>query len=154
MSKIANRATQPRSIPHQAPPDSGGARLRFHDFEYESFPDGRCRSGVTLAGSEGTEFVGRSDGTQTLEGRLRSGARAALAAALSATEGRLHLDLLGVKALRAFDEWIVIVSVRGRTESDSYRLLGSFATSEDQAARGAALAVVDATNRILDRYQG
>jgi hypothetical protein len=89
-----------------------------------------------------------------LEGRLRSGTRAALAAAESATEERIRFDLLGVKALKAFDEWIVIVSVRGKTDSDSYRLLGSYATSEEEAARGAALAVLDATNRILERYIG
>ncbi len=152
MSNIAKRATQPPTAPLRVSRTECAERLRFQDFEYESFPDGRCRAGVRLKGSEGNEFVGRSDGTQTLEGRLRSGARAALSAAESATEGQIRLDLLGVKALRAFDEWIVIVSVRGRTDSESYRLLGSFATSEDQAARGAALAVVDATNRILERY--
>ena len=34
-----------------------------------AYPDGHCSTGVTLGSSEGIEFVGRSDGTQTLEGR-------------------------------------------------------------------------------------
>lgn len=154
MSRIAERAIQHDPVSSSDHQESGRERLEFEDFQYESFPDGRCATGVTLGWSEGVQFVGRSEGTQTLEGRLRSGARAALAAAESATEERIRLDLLGVKALRAFDEWIVIVSVRGRTDTDSYRLLGSYATSEEEAARGAALAVLDATNRILERYIG
>ena len=154
MSRLADRASGQRAMDATDAEASERERLDFSDFVYESFPDGRCATRVTLEWSDGIQFVGSSDGTQTLEGRLRSGARAALAAAESATKSRMRLDLLGVKALRAFDEWIVIVSVRGKTESDSYRLLGSYATSEDEAARGAALAVLDATNRIIERYIG
>lgn len=127
-------------------------RLQFQDFSYESFPDGRCSAGVILAWTDEATYAGKADGTQTLEGKLRCGAKAALSAAESATKGQVALSLLGVKALRAFDQWIVIVSVRGRSEGATYRLIGSYATAEEEAARGAALAVLDATNRILERY--
>ena len=127
-------------------------RLQFQDFSYEQFPDGRCAAGVTLAWTEDTTFEGAADGTQTLEGKLRCGAQAALTAAEAATKGQINLSLLGVKALRAFDQWIVIVSVRGRSDRGNYRLIGSYATAEEEAARGAALAVLDATNRILEQY--
>jgi len=127
-------------------------RLEFQDFDYHPYPDGRCEVVVTLGWTDGMTFRGSSEGTQTLEGKLRCGALAALSAAGRAGKERVDLDLLGVKALKAFDQWIVIVSVRGRGDGKSYRLLGSYATAEKDAARGAALAVLDATNRILERY--
>ncbi len=126
-------------------------RLRFDDFQYETFANGHCQAGVRLE-LLGETYQGSSQGTQTLEGRLRCGAHAAVQAAEAATTGQVQLDLLGVKAVRAFDQWIVIVSVRGRSGDESYRLLGSYATAEPEAARGAALAVLDATNRILEKY--
>ena len=126
-------------------------RLRFDEFQYETFANGHCQAGVSLE-LQGEVFRGSSEGTHTLEGRLRCGALAAVQAAEGATAGQVKLDLLGVKAVRAFDQWIVIVSVRGRSGDRSYRLLGSFATDEADAARGAALAVLDATNRILEKY--
>ena len=126
-------------------------RLRFQNFAYEPYMNGRCAAEVTLE-LDGRVFEGKSEGTQTLEGQLRCGALAAVEAAEGATDSQISLELLGVKAVRAFDQWIVIVSVRGRTDAQSYRLIGSFATDERDASRGAALAVLDATNRILERY--
>lgn len=131
---------------------AGRERLDFQDFLYEAYPNGRCSTAVTLGWTDGVTYDGTADGTQTLEGKLRCGALASLSAAENATQGQIQLDLLGVKALRAFDQWIVIVLVRGRGEEETYRLLGSYATAEDEAARGAALAVLDATNRILEKY--
>jgi hypothetical protein len=126
-------------------------RLRFQYFAYKPFVNGRCSTEVKLE-FDGREFDGSAEGTQTLEGQLRCGALAAVEAAEEATDRHISLELLGVKAVRAFDQWIVIVSVRGRTDEQAYRLIGSFATAERDAARGAALAVLDATNRILERY--
>jgi hypothetical protein len=131
---------------------SGRERLAFQDFQFKAFANGRCSTAVTLGWRDGVTYDGNADGTQTLEGKLRCGALASLAAAENATQGQVNLDLLGVKALRAFDQWIVIVLIRGRGEEDTYRLLGSYATAEDEAAKGAALAVLDATNRILEKY--
>lgn len=126
-------------------------RLRFDDFNYEVFANGQCLATLSLE-LQGDRYQGASEGTHTLEGRLRVGALAAVQAAEAATANRIELELLGVKAVRAFDQWIVIVSIRGRSGDHSYRLLGSFATDEADAARGAAMAVLDATNRILEKY--
>ena len=62
--------------------------------------------------------------------------------------GSVRFELLGVKAVRAFDANVIIVSLATHGESAGHRVVGSYLTEED-AARGAALAVLNATNRIL-----
>lgn len=133
-------------------------RIRFESCEIETFPDSRCRCRVTLRWTGGSQYSGEAEGTETQQGRLRLGALACLRAAEAAAGGRLVLELRGIKAVRAFDASVVIVSVRGRSSEERYDLLGS-ATSPDidaEAARGsvrgAALAILDATNRVLGKY--
>jgi hypothetical protein len=60
----------------------------------------------------------------------------------------MGFELLGVKAVRAFDATVVIVSLAVQGEGSGHRVVGSYLTETD-AARGAALAVLNATNRIL-----
>jgi hypothetical protein len=57
-------------------------------------------------------------------------------------------ELLGVKAVRAFDATVVIVSLSTNAEGSDQRVVGSVLTEQDPA-RAAALAVLNATNRIL-----
>jgi hypothetical protein len=64
-----------------------------------------------------------------------------------AVQGGMTFELLGVKAVRAFDATVVIVSLSTNAEGDQ-RVVGSVLT-EDDPARAAALAVLNATNRIL-----
>src|SRR3972149_802186 len=61
---------------------------------------------------------------------------------------RVTIELLGVKALRAFDSTVIIVSLSTHLEAESRRIVGSYLT-EDGRERGAALAVLNATNRLL-----
>lgn len=138
--------------------DETTRRVRFKSCEVETFPDSRCRCRVTLQWTGGGEYSGEAEGTETQQGRLRLGALACLRAAEAASNGRLVLELRGVKSVRAFDASVVIVSVRGRSSEERYELLGS-ATSPDLEAeaargsvRGAALAILDATNRVLGKY--
>jgi hypothetical protein len=138
--------------------DDPQRRVRFESCEVETFPDSRCRCRVTLKWSDGAQYSGEAEGTETQQGRLRLGALACLRAAEAATGGRLVLELRGVKSVRAFDASVVIVSVRGRSADERYELLGS-ATSPDIEAeaargsvRGAALAILDATNRVLGKF--
>jgi hypothetical protein len=126
------------------------SRLRFEEFSVDRFPDGRCRARTRLGWTEGTVFVGEVEGTQTLEGELRAGAQSAVEAATSAANGRLKLTLRGVKAIRAFDCWVIVVSVGAKGEREHQRLIGAFPSEDRNMARGAALAVMDATNRILE----
>lgn len=127
-------------------------RLKFEELVHQSAPDGRCRIGVHL------EWCGRTlrewaEGVETHHGRIRAAAEATLRAALAAAGERVHLDLVGVKAFRAFDGWIVVVRVNGSADGKSYKLLGSSSCEEEaQLSQTAVQAVLDATNRILERY--
>ncbi len=123
-------------------------RLRFSDFEFRSLPDGKCRSRVVLEGDPGEEFVGTAEGLGSRTGELRCAAEAATEALRAAVDERLSLELLGVKAVRAFDSTVVIVSLACHNGVPATRLVGS-CLSDDDEHRCAALAVLNATNRIL-----
>ncbi len=53
--------------------------------------------------------------------------------------------------VRAFDATVVIVSLSARAPEEATRLVGSCLTEKDPP-RGAALAVLNATNRLLGNY--
>lgn len=126
-------------------------RLKFHDFVFQRLPNGRCRAKVVLTWSDGREFVGQSDGITSVAGELRCSAVAAAHALERAVEPKLGFELLGVKAVRAFDATVVIVSLSARAEGGASRLVGSYLTETDPP-RGAALAVLNATNRLLGNF--
>lgn len=126
-------------------------RLRFHDFGFQRLPNGRCRARVVLSYSDGRQFVGESEGVTSQAGELRCAAVAAVQALDRVTQPQLTFDLLGVKAVRAFDATVLIVSLSAREEAQAKRLVGSYLTDAD-APRGAALAVLNATNRLLGNY--
>src|SRR2546422_1053382 len=101
-------------------------------------------------------------GAPAPQGRARVGAGAwgvggegAAAAAVQALEQavqtKVAFELLGVKAVRAFDATVVIVSLSAREPESASRLVGSYLTESDPP-RGAALAVLNATNRILGNF--
>ena len=123
-------------------------RLRFSIFEFERLADGRCRARVEYEWGPGRTYSGSAEGLGSDAGELRCAAQAALTALEAAVEGKITFNLLGVKAVRAFDSIVVLVSVSAHVEGASHRLVGSFLT-EEQAPRGAALAVLHATNRLL-----
>lgn len=93
-------------------------------------------------------FVGTSEELGSQAGELRCAAQATLSAMEQAVGTQTSFTLLGVKAVRAFDATVVIVSLATHVESRSARLVGSYIT-EQSAPRGAALAVLNATNRLL-----
>lgn len=68
----------------------------------------------------------------------------------SFAQGGLGLELMGVKLVRAFDANVIIVSCTQRA-SPGTRLVGCYLADRD-AVRGAALAVLNATNRVLGNY--
>jgi hypothetical protein len=125
-------------------------RLRFHEFGFQRLPNGRCRAKVILTWSDGRRFEGSSDGVSSQTGELRCCAVAAVNALEQAVQPRLTFELLGVKTVRAFDATVVIVSLSDRGEA-TLRLVGACLTETDPP-RGAALAVLNATNRLLGNY--
>jgi hypothetical protein len=104
-----------------------------------------------LAAVDGREFTGECEGVISQAGELRCCAEATVRALERVVQPQLAFELLGVKAVRAFDATVVIVSLSARQEARASRLVGAYLT-DDNPPRGAALAVLNATNRILGNF--
>ena len=127
------------------PPDR---RVRFLEFSFEKLPDARCRANVVLERPEGDTYQGKADGMATQAGELRCAAEATANALQEVAGDTLRFELLGVKAVKAFDSSVVIVSLSMRKTGPATRLVGSCLVDDD-LPRGAARAVLSATNRML-----
>ena len=123
-------------------------RVRFKEFTLQRLADSRCRARVTLTYTDDEVWVGEGEGLASQSGELRTAADACVVALSKAIAGKATLELLGVKAVKAFDNNVVIVSMAYTEEGRSQRLVGCYLADID-SARGAALAVLNATNRIL-----
>ncbi|MGH7585411.1 MAG: hypothetical protein ACREMH_04115 [Gemmatimonadales bacterium] len=130
------------------PPFGAEQRLRFAEFKVDRLPSGRCQASVLLTWLEGKEYRGEAAGLTSQAGELRCAAEACLQALSKAVEGQVVFELVGVKSVRVFDSTVVIVSLGAKGEGVPPRVVGSCLT-EDDTARAAALAVLNATNRIL-----
>lgn len=130
----------------------GRERLRFAEFEYDCAPDGSCVASIVLEWEAGERYRGWAEGTQTPQGELRCGASAAVAAASKAGGESIEFTLVGVKAVRAFDSWVIIVAIRGKAGDRDHQLIGAYATPNDQSARAAAMSVLNATSRVLAKH--
>lgn len=126
-------------------------RVRFEDFVLQQLPENRCSVRVVLSWHPGDEFVGTAEGEDSPQGQLRSGAEATARALEAAAHGRIGLTVLGVKAIETLSTVLVIVSLSSHVDHQAERLVGSCLIKE-RAARGAALAVLSATNRLLSIY--
>ena len=124
-------------------------RLRFTEFVLNRLASGRCHARVVLTWQDHEQFVGEAEGLVSQAGELRCAAQACVVALTKAVKGAVKLELLGVKAVRAFDANVVIASLALPEHHEGQRLVGCFLTDEVDPCRGAALAVLNATNRIL-----
>jgi hypothetical protein len=124
-------------------------RLRFSEFVLDRLPNGRCRARVVLSWLDGAEFPGDAEGLASQSGELRCAADACVMALTRATSNELRFEVLGVKSIRAFDANVVIVSLSLPSGERPQRLIGCFLTEDADPTKGAALAVLNATNRIL-----
>lgn len=124
-------------------------RVRFAEFALDRFPNGDCRAKVTLEWRDHPPASGEARGHGSEAGEMRCAAQACLNA-LSAVIRETAFELLGVKSVRAFDATVVIVSVASSNPGEGPRLVGSYLADAD-LPRGAALAVLNATNRLVTR---
>ena len=132
-----------------AVPPVDGPRLRLTDFRFARSPSGLCRVEVEVQAPNSARHLGRADGASSPTGDLRVAAEATLRALEKALPDGQGFDLVGVKALRAFDATIVIVAVAPRlADGAGHHLLGCYLATDD-VNRGAAVAVLNATNRVL-----
>jgi hypothetical protein len=125
-------------------------RLRFTDFNFTRTPSGQCSAEVTLEW-DNMVFSGRAIGQSSPLGDFRVAAEAALHALADFAKDAMQFELLGIKHVRAFDSNLLIVSVSLREGAQLTRLVGCY-LAETDTRRGAAMAVLNATNRILGNY--
>jgi hypothetical protein len=123
-------------------------RLRFTAFDFKRSPSAYCTADVELEWVDGERFHGRAEGIASPTGDLRLSSEATLRAIQLFAKGAITFELIGVKALRAFDANVVIVSVLARRSGGEQRLMGCHLADED-SLRSAVLATLQATNRIL-----
>ena len=126
-------------------------RVTFEDLDVKQLPDGRCAGRAVLAWVPGDDFVGTAEGPDSPTGQLRCAAEATARALELAVYNKIKLEVLGVKGIEAFDAILVVVSLSSRLHDEGRRLVGSCLT-EGNASRGAALAVLSATNRLMSVY--
>jgi hypothetical protein len=123
-------------------------RLKLLDFEFERLPSGRCRCRVVLEWQPGDQYEGTAESLGSQAAELRCCAQAGVNALQAAVGTRMTFELLGVKAVKAFDATVVIVSLSCKNGNAPSRVVGSCLAPEDPH-RGAVLAVLNATNRLL-----
>jgi|SRR6185503_10488088 len=133
-----------------APSHSRRERLRFADFNFTRTPSGQCSAEVSLEW-ETTMFVGRAIGQSSPLGDFRVCAEAAMRALEDFTRDGIRFELLGVKHVRAFDSNLIVVAIMSRHEASTQRLVGCY-LAETDTLRGAAMAVLNATNRVLGDF--
>ena len=126
-------------------------RLRFTGFSLDRSPSGRVTCQVTLELGPGEILLGRVEGQASPSGDSRLGAEAAIRALEVFTGGAVTFELVGVKVVRAFDANVVIASLLQHGDAGPERLLGCYLADGDMV-RGAALAVLNATNRVLGNF--
>ncbi|HET9424623.1 MAG TPA: hypothetical protein VFO55_04560 [Gemmatimonadaceae bacterium] len=129
-----------------APRVSRELRVRFSQFDLSRSKSGQTTAAVTLD-LDGKKHVGHSSGPSSALGDLRISAEACLKA-LSAFAGPISFELMAVKHIRAFDSNLAIVSITHQQDGQSFPLVGVY-LAKDDVCRGAAIAVLNATNRVL-----
>jgi hypothetical protein len=127
-------------------------RVRVRSVETTITRDSRLTVRVELEWIAGELLTGEGLGTNTPQGRMMAGAAAAIEAIAPVAEGVVALEIRGTKLVRAFDNLIVITALRGQVPGRRFDLIGSTVAPQDDLSRGAVLAVLDATNRILEPH--
>lgn len=124
-------------------------RVKFASAERIVEHDHRVRIRVTLEW-DGQTFVGETIGENGDLIELRTSAASALIALEKVLGEQLGIKLAGVKQVKAFDAELMVVALY-RTGGAPQRLVGSVSAGNDPR-RAAAVAVLNALNRILGNY--
>lgn len=128
------------------PRTSRELRVRFSRFDLSRSKSGQTTAEVTLE-LDGKKHIGQSTGPSSPLGDLRISAEACLRA-LAGFAGPIGFELMAVKHIRAFDSNLAIVSITHKQDGSNFPLVGCYLAKED-VCRGAAIAVLNATNRVL-----
>ena len=137
--QLQDKQPEPRRVSREI-------RVRFSRFTVTRTKAGQTTAEVTLE-LDGEKHVGQSSGASSPLGDLRTSAEACLRALAQFSAG-IEFELMAVKHIRAFDSNLAIVSISHRQEGATYPLVGCY-LAKDDVCRGAAIAVLNATNRVL-----
>lgn len=123
-------------------------RVRFLHARIARPSAGRAIASVALEWG-GTVFENEVDGESGEPIELRSAALATLRGIEAVIGGALHFRLVGIRTLRAFDTDMVAVLLH--TDHGSTPLIGA-SLARESVHESAAVAVLNATNRLLGNY--
>lgn len=128
---------------------SGRQRVRFDSIQVEELSNRRMRVRVTLEWNA-VAHVGELEGEpgETIE--LRTAVGACVRAIEQIAGEPLGLRLVGVKRVRAFDAELMVVSLYRHSEAP-HKLVGAVLMT-DEPHRAAALALLNALNRVLGNF--
>ena len=140
--------TPPRLIEMDDSHGTDRGRMRFTGFRFQRTPSGQCSAEVQLTWTDGRMVTGRAAGQSSALGDYRIAAEAALNAIGGFTGASIRYELIGVKAMKAFDMNLVVVSIHAHRSDGLAKLLGCVLAEHDPI-KGAALSVLNATNRLI-----
>lgn len=124
-------------------------RVRFLSARVETPRVGRSIASVELEW-DGQTYHQEAEGTGSPTMDLRLAALATLRTLEAVLHGQATFHLVGIKNVRAFDTDVIMVLLRMEERPD-LSLVGA-SISVDNPFRSAALAVLNATNRVLGNY--
>jgi hypothetical protein len=124
-------------------------RARFVGVRVEQLRTGARQATVELEW-DGKVFSGVAEGEAIAAGEMRSCAQATLQALEAVIAGAATFSLIGIKATRIFDTELVAVLLSS-DQAHGQQLIGSSLVT-DNAHQAAALAVLNATNRLLGNF--
>lgn len=131
------------------PPNTQRRRIYFEDVEVRRSRTKGVACRVTLRKGE-QSFIGEAEGLENERLRIELAARAALAAIKQAESDDRVLGLEGCRVIDAFEKEFVFVGVTTRVGRETSLMTGS-AEVRESPETASVLAVLDATNRWLDR---
>jgi len=124
-------------------------RIYFEDVEVRRSRSKGVACRVTLRKGD-QSYIGEAEGVENERLRVELAARATLAAIREAEGEQRAVALEGCKLVDAFEHQFIFVGITTRTGRDQGLVTGS-AEVRESAETASVLAVLDATNRWLDR---
>ncbi len=147
-------------------PGNVRSRLRFDRLDHSTTPDGSGRVSVRLEWG-GQIYEETVPCLETQQGVIKAASQATVNATLASrpTNGNgnghgpgngnghaLELEVVGVKAVKAFDGWVVVTRLNGTRGDEKMRLLGAApCEGEDDLPNAAVKAVLNASNRVMEQ---
>lgn len=129
-------------------------RVQFVDCQLERglphLPGSRCVSAGPFCGWQLYLPAGRD---RLRRGDLRLAALATFDALVTASDGAMRFELIGVKPVRAFDTMVMMVAAMARDGAESRRVVGA-SIVEGDAMAAAVRAALHAANRVAALCSG